>query len=178
MSSPSVLRAIPTVASLHQSSPFYLQGAAAEINTFCAFRAALLENHRGSMNILRKLWTKDIHEPDVKSSHNFAFTFRNCSTTPCRLSERCYKGPDEAEALLMTGWRDEESFAGGKDRDEGNCGDDSGCEVLPELDGWDSKETVKDLKFGDDLSTEQQYELEELAGCFSAFFSDRSGSAT
>ncbi|GFN76273.1 hypothetical protein PoB_000277900 [Plakobranchus ocellatus] len=57
--------------------------------------------------------------------------------------------------------------------DKGSGCDDRSCEVLPELGGWVSKETAKDLEFGgDDLSAEQRRELEELAGCFSYIFSD------
>ncbi|GFO43005.1 hypothetical protein PoB_006951000 [Plakobranchus ocellatus] len=43
------------------------------------------------------------------------------------------------------------------------------CEVVTRLGGCDSMESVKDLKFGDELSTEQRRELEEFAGCFSLF---------
>ncbi|GFN77412.1 hypothetical protein PoB_000391800 [Plakobranchus ocellatus] len=35
-----------------------------------------------------------------------------------------------------------------------------------------TKETVKDLKFGDDLSAERRRKLEDLAGCFPSIFSD------
>ncbi|GFO43013.1 Zinc finger protein [Plakobranchus ocellatus] len=40
------------------------------------------------------------------------------------------------------------------------------------------EETVKDLKFGDKLSTERRRKLEEFIGCFSSISSDRSGSTT
>ncbi|GFO13294.1 Zinc finger protein [Plakobranchus ocellatus] len=53
--------------------------------------------------------------------------------------------------------------------EDNSCND---CDVLPELGGWGSKESVKYLKFGNDLSAEQQHELEELAGCFHSIFSD------
>ncbi|GFN85208.1 hypothetical protein PoB_001171400 [Plakobranchus ocellatus] len=49
------------------------------------------------------------------------------------------------------------------DNDEGSSCNDCGCEVLSELGGCGRKESVKDLKFGDDLSAEQRHELEELA---------------
>ncbi|GFN90448.1 Zinc finger protein [Plakobranchus ocellatus] len=62
--------------------------------------------------------------------------------------------------------------------DEGSGWDECGCVALPEFGGWSSKETVKDLNFGDYLSAEQRRELEELAGCFLFIFSDCPGSTT
>ncbi|GFO25698.1 hypothetical protein PoB_005220300 [Plakobranchus ocellatus] len=48
------------------------------------------------------------------------------------------------------------------DDEESSC-NEWGCDVLPELSGWGCKEIEKELKFDDELSTEQQSELEELA---------------
>ncbi|GFO28930.1 hypothetical protein PoB_005543500 [Plakobranchus ocellatus] len=42
-----------------------------------------------------------------------------------------------------------------EDDDKGSGCDDCDCEILPELGGWGSKETVKDLMFDYELSTEQ-----------------------
>ncbi|GFN85124.1 Zinc finger protein [Plakobranchus ocellatus] len=49
-----------------------------------------------------------------------------------------------------------------EDDDENNSCDGCGCEVLPEIGCWRSKDTMDDLRFGDGLSTKQQRELEEL----------------
>ncbi|GFO06801.1 hypothetical protein PoB_003330600 [Plakobranchus ocellatus] len=55
------------------------------------------------------------------------------------------------------------SLAVVKDDDEGSSCNDCGCEFLSELGSCGRKESVKDLKFGDDLSAEQRHELEEFA---------------
>ncbi|GFO27412.1 Zinc finger protein [Plakobranchus ocellatus] len=55
---------------------------------------------------------------------------------------------------------------------------DSDCEALPELGGWGSKETVNDLKFGDELTLDQRRQLEEVALMYSSIFSDRPGTAS
>ncbi|GFO12168.1 Zinc finger protein [Plakobranchus ocellatus] len=55
------------------------------------------------------------------------------------------------------------SLAVVEDDDEGSSCNDCGCEVLSELGGCGRKESLKNLKFGDDLSAEQRHELEELA---------------
>ncbi|GFO20604.1 hypothetical protein PoB_004710900 [Plakobranchus ocellatus] len=64
------------------------------------------------------------------------------------------------------------------DDNEGSSVDDCGCEVLSELDCWGSKETIKDLKFGYELFTEQRRELEDLAGYYFLIITDRHGSTT
>ncbi|GFO34862.1 hypothetical protein PoB_006136700 [Plakobranchus ocellatus] len=61
------------------------------------------------------------------------------------------------------------SLAVVEDDDEVSGCDDCGCEVLPKLGGRGSEETVKDLKFSEDLSTGRRRELREFAGCFSLF---------
>ncbi|GFO34298.1 Zinc finger protein [Plakobranchus ocellatus] len=42
---------------------------------------------------------------------------------------------------------------------EGEHFNDSDCEALPELGGWGSEESVKDLKFGDGLTLDQRHSL-------------------
>ncbi|GFO00799.1 Zinc finger protein [Plakobranchus ocellatus] len=61
---------------------------------------------------------------------------------------------------------------------EGEHFNDSDCEALPELGGWGSKETVNDLKFGDELTLDQRRQLEEVALIYSSIFSDRPGTAS
>ncbi|GFO42201.1 Zinc finger protein [Plakobranchus ocellatus] len=51
------------------------------------------------------------------------------------------------------------SLAVVEDDDNGSSCNDCGCIVLSELGGSGRKESVKDLKFGDDFSAEQQHEL-------------------
>ncbi|GFS27674.1 zinc finger protein [Elysia marginata] len=60
---------------------------------------------------------------------------------------------------------------------EGEHFNDSDCETLPELGGWGSNETVKDLQYGDQLTPDQRRQLEEIASSYSSFFSDRPGTA-
>ncbi|GFN74235.1 hypothetical protein PoB_000074100 [Plakobranchus ocellatus] len=57
-----------------------------------------------------------------------------------------------------------------KDDDEDNGCDGCGCEVLPELGGWGSKETVREQKLYGELSTDQRRKLEQLTGSFSTSF--------
>ncbi|GFO25446.1 Zinc finger protein [Plakobranchus ocellatus] len=61
---------------------------------------------------------------------------------------------------------------------EGEHFNDSDCEALPELGGWGSKETVNDLKFGDELTLDQRRQLEEVALMYSSIFSNRPGTAS
>ncbi|GFO25059.1 hypothetical protein PoB_005156400 [Plakobranchus ocellatus] len=62
------------------------------------------------------------------------------------------------------------------DDDMASSCDDCGCEVLPMLGGWGSKETAKDLKFGDMLSAEHRRELEDSTSLSSSIFIDRPAS--
>ncbi|GFN80850.1 beta-1,3-galactosyl-o-glycosyl-glycoprotein beta-1,6-n-acetylglucosaminyltransferase-like [Plakobranchus ocellatus] len=61
---------------------------------------------------------------------------------------------------------------------EGEHFNDSDCEAIPELGGWGSKETVNDLKFGDELTPDQRRQLEEVALMYSSIFSDRPSTAS
>ncbi|GFO19509.1 Zinc finger protein [Plakobranchus ocellatus] len=61
---------------------------------------------------------------------------------------------------------------------EGEHFNDSDCEALPELGGWDSEETINDLKYGDELTLDQRSQLEEVALTYSFIFSDRPGTAS
>ncbi|GFR86279.1 zinc finger protein [Elysia marginata] len=58
---------------------------------------------------------------------------------------------------------------------EGEHFNDSDCETLIELGSWCSNETVNDLQYGDQLTPDQQRQLEEIASSYSSIFSDRPG---
>ncbi|GFS16439.1 zinc finger protein [Elysia marginata] len=58
---------------------------------------------------------------------------------------------------------------------EGEHFNDSDCKTLPELGGWGSNETVIDLQYGNQLTPNQQRQLEEIASSYSSIFSDRPG---
>ncbi|GFS20960.1 retrovirus-related Pol polyprotein from transposon 297 [Elysia marginata] len=61
---------------------------------------------------------------------------------------------------------------------EGEHFNDSDCEILPELGGWGSNETVNDLQYGDQLTPDQRRQLDEIASSYSSIFSDRPGSVS
>ncbi|GFO26819.1 gypsy retrotransposon integrase-like protein 1 [Plakobranchus ocellatus] len=61
---------------------------------------------------------------------------------------------------------------------EGEHFNNSDCEVLPELGGWGSEETVNDLKYGDELTLDQRRQLEEVALTYSSIVSDRPSTAS
>ncbi|GFR81479.1 Pol polyprotein [Elysia marginata] len=47
-----------------------------------------------------------------------------------------------------------------------------------QLGGWGSNETVNELQYGDQLTPDQQRQLEEIASSYSSIFSDRSGTVS
>ncbi|GFO45342.1 reverse transcriptase [Plakobranchus ocellatus] len=198
---------------------------------------------RGPMHILHELWTKEIEEPDVKSSYECVLNLRERLDDTLKIvreelekaqgrqkhyydrtdkRRKLYVGekvlvllPTDSNKLLMqwkgpfeivttVGINDYRINMGGKEKTfnanllkgyiardqdasqatteerpptsslaipaasvtviedlEGEHFNDSECEVLPELGGWDSKETVNDLKFGDELTLDQRRQLEE-----------------
>ncbi|GFR77495.1 zinc finger protein [Elysia marginata] len=61
---------------------------------------------------------------------------------------------------------------------EGEHFNDSDCKTLPELGGWGSNETVNHLQYGDQLTPDQQRQLEEIASSYFSIFSDRPGTVS
>ncbi|GFO00924.1 Zinc finger protein [Plakobranchus ocellatus] len=197
---------------------------------------------RGPMHILRELWTKEIEEPDVKSSYKDILNLRErlddtlkiareelekaqgrqkhyydrmarrkkfsvgekvLVVTTVRINDyRINMGGKEKtfHANLLKGYiaRDQDTSQATTDERlptsslaipaatasvtviedlEGEYFNDSDCEALPELGGWGSKETVNDLKFGNELILDQRRQLEEVALTYSSIFSDHPGRA-
>ncbi|GFR70659.1 zinc finger protein [Elysia marginata] len=231
-----------------------------ESTHFAPFELLYGRTVRGPMHILRELWTKDIEEPEVKTSYEYVLNLRDRldntlkiareelekaqgrqkhfydRTAKCRkvsVGEKVlvlllttskkflmqWKG--SFEVMAMVGVNDYRINMGGKvkifhgnllkgyiarDQDihqaavgegpatsssatsaasltviediEGEHFNDSDCETLPELCGWGSNETVNDLQYGDQLTPDQQRQLEEIASSFSSIFSDRPGTVS
>ncbi|GFO12515.1 gypsy retrotransposon integrase-like protein 1 [Plakobranchus ocellatus] len=167
---------------------------------------------RGPMHILRELWTKEIEEPDVKSSDEYVLNLRECLDDTLKIArEELEKAQGRQKhyydrtakrrkfSVGETGYiaRDQDASQATKDKRpptsssaipvasvtviedlESEHFNDSDCEALPELGGWGSEETVKDLKYGDELNLDQRRQLEEVALTYSSIFSDRPGTAS
>ena len=74
----------------------------------------------------------------------------------------------------VAGVEDYEPDAGAQGADDPSAEVPS-AEDLPEIGSWGPKESVTDLKFGDELSTEQVRELQSLTSQYSDIFSDCPG---
>ncbi|GFS14366.1 zinc finger protein [Elysia marginata] len=212
------------------------------------------------MHNLRELWTKDIEEPEVKTSYEYVLNLRERLDDTLKIAReelekaqgrqkhyydrtaKCRKFsvgekvlvllPTDSNKLLMQ-WKGPFEFVatvgvndyrinmGGKvktfyanllkgyivrDQDihqaavdeglptsssaisaasltviediEDEHFNDSDCETLLELGGWGSNETVNDLKYGDQLTPDQQRQLEDIASSYSSIFSDRPGTVS
>ncbi|GFO50080.1 Pol polyprotein [Plakobranchus ocellatus] len=140
-----------------------------ESTHFAPFELLYGRNVRGPMHILRELWTKEIEEPDVKSSYEYVgYIARDRDASQATTDERPPTSSSAIPAASVTVIEDL----------EGEHFNDSDCEALPELGGWSSEETVDDLKFGDELTLDQRRQLDEVALMYSSIFSDRPGTAS
>ncbi|GFO04116.1 hypothetical protein PoB_003062100 [Plakobranchus ocellatus] len=87
--------------------PLRLQEDATGVKAFSPFRAALWENHRVPMHILRELRMKEIENLDVKSSQLYAPNLG--STTPFRLLVKYCRRLRRSRSTIMTRQRGEGS---------------------------------------------------------------------
>ncbi|GFN98224.1 hypothetical protein PoB_002473000 [Plakobranchus ocellatus] len=126
------------------------------------------------MHILKEFWTKEIHEPDVKSSYEYVLNLWEWLDNALQIAFGSY------DYRINVKWKEKNvhanllkryitkvttmdetltddislpaaSLAVVEDDDKCSSCEDYGFEILPEFVGWDSKETVKDMKFGDEL---------------------------
>ncbi|GFR80638.1 zinc finger protein [Elysia marginata] len=149
------------------------------------------------MQILRELWTKDIEEPEVKTSYEYVLNLRPFEVVATvRVNDyRINKGGKVKtfHANLLKGYiaRDQDIHQAAVDEGlptsssaisaasltviediEGGHFNDSDCETLPELGGWGSNEMVNDLQYGDQVTLDQRRQLEEIDSSYSSIFSD------
>ncbi|GFO45968.1 Zinc finger protein [Plakobranchus ocellatus] len=160
------------------------------------------------MHILRELWTKEIEEPDVKSSYEYVLNLRECLDDILKIALEELEKAKGRQKHYYDRTAKRRKFSGyiARDKDasqatteerpptsslaipaasvtviedlEGEHFNDSDCEALPELGGWGSEETVNDLKYGDGLTLDQRRQLEEVAVTYSSIYSDRPGTAS
>ncbi|GFN78215.1 hypothetical protein PoB_000472100 [Plakobranchus ocellatus] len=82
--------------------PKSLRGYVMEVPQKSSRFAAFELLYGRTIHISRELWTKEIEEPDVKSSYEDV-TCGNDSTTPCRLLVRSYRRLRRSRSTIMTG---------------------------------------------------------------------------
>ncbi|GFR79431.1 Pol polyprotein [Elysia marginata] len=136
---------------------------------FAPFELLYGRTVRGPMHILRELWTKDIEEPEVKSSYEYIL---GAAWQSGHLSSAVGEGPSTSSSAISAA-----SLTVIEDI-EGEHFNDSDCETLPELGGWGSNETVNNLQYGDQLTPDQRRQPEEIASSYSSIFSDRPGTVS
>ncbi|GFO36761.1 Zinc finger protein [Plakobranchus ocellatus] len=121
------------------------------------------------MHILRELWTKEIEEPDVKSSYEYILNLRE------RLDDTLKIAREELEKAQG---RQKHYYDRTAKLKKFSVEEKVDCEAVPELGGWGSGEIVNDLKYGDELTLDQRRQLEEVALTYSFIFSDRPGTVS